>query len=266
MIFTSTPTRQLPINGGYNYRDLGGYQTIDGHTVKWRRLLRSGSLHHLTSQDLQYLSDLKVAKDIDLRSPRETKKEPDQVPDVAEYIANPIFSTDETRASQPISSFSDELNADPTRGRQHMRTVYHEMVAEPGPQQAYREFFQQLLSAPDDRPILFHCTAGKDRTGIGAYLLLNALKVHPDVIIKDYLLTNELVKGVQQDIKQKLTAAHFSSNYIQNSLDMASVKQEYLQTAQDAIQKISGSVELYLKEVMQLSDSDLQVLRHKYRD
>ena len=262
----STPTRQLPINGGYNYRDLGGYQTIDGHTVKWRRLLRSGSLHHLTSQDLQYLSDLKVAKDIDLRSPRETKKEPDQVPDVAEYIANPIFSTDETRASQPISSFSDELNADPTRGRQHMRTVYHEMVAEPGPQQAYREFFQQLLSAPDDRPILFHRTAGKDRTGIGAYLLLNALKVHPDVIIKDYLLTNELVKGVQQDIKQKLTAAHFSSNYIQNSLDMASVKQEYLQTAQDAIQKISGSVERYLKEVMQLSDSDLQVLRHKYRD
>lgn len=220
----STPTRQLPINGGYNYRDLGGYQTIDGHTVKWRRLLRSGSLRHLTSQDLQYLSDLKVAKDIDLRSPRETKKEPDQVPDVAEYIANPIFSTDETRASQPISSFSDELNADPTRGRQHMRTVYHEMVAEPGPQQAYREFFQQLLSAPADRPVLFHCTAGKDRTGIGAYLLLNALEVQPDVIIKDYLLTNELVKDVQQDIKQKLTAAHFSSNYIQNSLDMASVK------------------------------------------
>ncbi|MDD6864882.1 MAG: tyrosine-protein phosphatase [Lactobacillus sp.] len=262
----STPTRQLPINGGYNYRDLGGYQTIDGHTVKWRRLLRSGSLHHLTSQDLQYLSDLKVAKDIDLRSPHETQKEPDQVPASAEYIANPIFPTDETQSSRPIPSFSDELAVDPTRGRQHMRTVYHEMITEPGPQQAYRDFFQQLLSAPDDRPILFHCTAGKDRTGIGAYLLLNALKVHPDVIIKDYLLTNELVKDVQQDIKQKLTAGHFSSNYIQNSLDMASVKQEYLQTAQDAIQKISGSVERYLKEVMQLSDSDLQVLRHKYRD
>ena len=260
------PTRRLPINGGYNYRDLGGYPTFDGHTIKWRRLLRSGSLHRLTSQDLQYFSDMKLAKDIDLRSPRETKKEPDQVPGATEYIANPIFSTDETRASQPISSFSDELNADPNRGRQHMRTIYHEMVAEPGPQQAYRDFFQQLLSAPADRPVLFHCTAGKDRTGIGAYLLLNALEVQPDVIIKDYLLTNELVKGVQQDIKQKLTAGHFSSNYIQNSLDMASVKQEYLQTAQDAIQKISGSVDQYLKEVMQLSDSDLQALRHKYRD
>ena len=90
--------------------------------------------------------------------------------------------------------------------------------------------------------------------------------MQPDVIIKDYLLTNELVKDVQQDIKQKLTAGHFSSNYIQNSLDMASVKQEYLQTAQDAIQKISGSVDQYLKEVMRLSDSDLQALRHKYRD
>lgn len=260
------PTRRLPISGGYNYRDLGGYPTLDGHTIKWRRLLRSGSLHRLTSQDLQYFSDMKLAKDIDLRSPRETKKEPDQVPGATEYIANPIFSTDETRASQPISSFNDELNADPNRGRQHMRTVYHEMVAEPGPQQAYRDFFQQLLSAPADRPVLFHCTAGKDRTGIGAYLLLNALEVQPDVIIKDYLLTNELVKDVQQDIKQKLTAGHFSSNYIQNSLDMASVKREYLQTAQDAIQKISGSVDQYLKEVMQLSDSDLQALRHKYRD
>lgn len=239
------PTRRLPISGGYNYRDLGGYPTLDSHTIKWRRLLRSGSLHRLTSQDLQYFSDMKLAKDIDLRSPRETKKEPDQVPGATEYIANPIFSTDETRASQPISSFSDELNADPNRGRQHMRTVYHEMVAEPGPQQAYRDFFQQLLSAPADRPVLFHCTAGKDRTGIGAYLLLNALEVQPDVIIKDYLLTNELVKDVQQDIKQKLTAGHFSSNYIQNSLDMASVKQEYLQTAQDAIQKISGSVDQY---------------------
>lgn len=237
------PTRRLPINGGYNYRDLGGYPTLDGHTIKWRRLLRSGSLHRLTSQDLQYFSDMKLAKDIDLRSPRETKKEPDQVPGATEYIANPIFSTDETRASQPISSFSDELNADPNR-----------------------DFFQQLLSAPADRPVLFHCTAGKDRTGIGAYLLLNALEVQPDVIIKDYLLTNELVKDVQQDIKQKLTAGHFSSNYIQNSLDMASVKREYLQTAQDAIQKISGSVDQYLKEVMQLSDSDLQALRHKYRD
>lgn len=112
------PTRRLPINGGYNYRDLGGYPTLDGHTIKWRRLLRSGSLHRLTSQDLQYFSDMKLAKDIDLRSPRETKKEPDQVPGATEYIANPIFSTDETRASQPISSFSDELNADPNRGRQ----------------------------------------------------------------------------------------------------------------------------------------------------
>ncbi len=67
------PTRRLPINGGYNYRDLGGYPTFDGHTIKWRRLLRSGSLHRLTSQDLQYFSDMKLAKDIDLRSPRETK-------------------------------------------------------------------------------------------------------------------------------------------------------------------------------------------------
>lgn len=68
------PTRRLPISGGYNYRDLGGYPTLDGHTIKWRRLLRSGSLHRLTSQDLQYFSDMKLAKDIDLRSPRETKK------------------------------------------------------------------------------------------------------------------------------------------------------------------------------------------------
>ncbi len=56
------PTRRLPINGGYNYRDLGGYPTLDGHTIKWRRLLRSGSLHRLTSQDLQYFSDMKLAK------------------------------------------------------------------------------------------------------------------------------------------------------------------------------------------------------------
>ncbi len=88
--------RILPLEKGHNFRELGGYQTKDGRTLKWHKVLRSASLAHLTPHDLAYLTDYGVRYDVDFRSPEETAKSPDKVPANAIYESLPVFKIDET--------------------------------------------------------------------------------------------------------------------------------------------------------------------------
>ena len=87
--------RLLPIKNGYNFRDLGGYPTADGHQIKWHRLIRTGSLARLDQTDLTVLDNIPISLDIDLRAPDEVKKDPDRVPSQAKYYHLPVFEADE---------------------------------------------------------------------------------------------------------------------------------------------------------------------------
>ncbi len=118
--------RLLSIKHGNNFRDLGGYQTNDGKTVKWHKLIRSGHLHELDQSDLTTLQKLNVAVDIDFRAPMEAKLQPDKVPSNAAYHRLSVFETDKTDASHSQEEIQREYSNNPGAGFNHMVDVYQE--------------------------------------------------------------------------------------------------------------------------------------------
>ncbi|TLQ05718.1 tyrosine-protein phosphatase [Pediococcus stilesii] len=257
--------RLLPISSGINFRELGGYTTQDGKTTKWNKLIRSGKLAGLSTDDMTFLENYGVKYDVDFRSPEEKSKFPDQVPANAEYTFDPVFPVDETQSTKQTDELQRKMNIDATSGLVEMRRVYRDVINQPHAQKAYRKFFDVLLSnSATNSALLFHCTAGKDRTGMGAVFLLSALNVDEDTIKADYLLTNRASKSFQDGIIMDLKLQNKNSAFIQSIRALQSVNISYYNSAMDEIKKLSGSMDGYLREYLQLTDHDLTDLKSIY--
>lgn len=245
-----TGQRLLDIQDGHNFRDLGGYETKDGRHVKWHRLIRSGSLAHLNKHDLSTLAAIPVTIDIDLRAPEEVKQAPDKLPQTANYYHLPVFKSDETDASHSDEEIMSRI-LKPGNGYQHMLDVYQRM-------------FELLLS--NTQASLFHCTAGKDRTGMAAYLILSALQVPEETILKDYLLTNKATQDFREQWLQALRDKGGSEVVVENRRALGSVSADYLNQAINLINTNYGDVQNYLTEYLDLSQNDLKQLQQLYLD
>lgn len=263
-----TNNRKLNVTGGWNFRELGGYTTVDGHTVKWHKLLRTDGLARLTPEDLQLLTNYGVTADVDFRSKDEQKQAPDKVPAGAHYHFLPVFpADDETDASATQEQLEARFNDNDQSGYHHMLDVYRKMVTLPTAQDAYHNFFSTLLSnEADQQSVLFHCTAGKDRTGIGAFLVLNALNVDPQTIQQDYLLTNPNVMPLVDQQSDKARQAGRSEAFVTNIRALSTVNADYLAAATKVINTQYGGIQDYLHDVLGLSHRDLTTLRQLYLD
>lgn len=263
-----TNNRNLNVTGGLNFRELGGYPTLDNQTVKWHKLLRTAGLAGLTPEDQQHLSQYGVVADVDFRSKDEQTMAPDRVPVGATYHFLPVFpADDQTDASATEAELEQRFNGDDQAGYRHMVDVYRKMITLPSAQTAYRNFFA-TLSANDavQQSVLFHCTAGKDRTGIGAFLALSALNVDPQVIKTDYLLTNQ---NVMPKVEAQSAAARqdgHTETFIQNIRALSTVNADYLDAAIKVINTQYGGVQDYLHDVLKLSRNDLNNLKQLYLD
>lgn len=260
------PNRLLDINSGHNFRDLGGYQTVDGRTVKWRQLLRTGSLAELSDADLATLASIPVTQDIDLRGQAEVRQMPDRVPQTATYYHLPVFDEDETDASHSNEEIAKRMQEE-GNGYRRMLKVYSRMVTIPSAKRAFQQLFARLL-ANQSGATLFHCTAGKDRTGMAAFLILSALGVPRETILDDYLLTNSVTKDFREDwlaqMKKELPQTPATEILINNRRALASVNADYLNTAVTAIENQYGDVQHYLTDYLELSDDHLHQLRDRY--
>jgi len=174
---TAEPSRTLAFEGCVNFRDLGGYRTADGRRLGWRRLFRADGLSTLTDSDQRQLTELGVATVIDLRTVDETEQRGrfpvDRVP--VRYVGLPL--TDVLPTPEELPSWG---HASYVAGR------YGEMVAQGGP--ALTAAFE-VLGSGDALPAVFHCSAGKDRTGVLAALILAFLGVPDETIVEDYHLS-----------------------------------------------------------------------------
>lgn len=178
----------LELEEGINFRELGGYLTEDGRKIKWHKLLRCGSMAQLTKNDVDYLDQYGVRYIIDLRSPEESNYSPDKYPDKAQYFQNTVYPFS-------FSLFKNLGIINNMRlGASNMdfgRQTYLQMLLDPHAQAAYRKMFNVLLeNDKEGESVVFHCTAGKDRTGVAAFLILSALGVSEKQIVEDYLYTN----------------------------------------------------------------------------
>lgn len=177
--------RLLPLKGGRNFRDLGGYATSDGKRLKWGVLYRSGTMAFLTAEDYAYLSSLGIKVVCDFRATSERKKEPT----LWEGGASPATFTRDYELNDGFIRQALQTNASAQTVADAMKQGYREMTYDLADH--FRTVFTEL--AAGRVPLAFHCSAGKDRTGIATGLILTALNVPRETILKDYALSDDFV-------------------------------------------------------------------------
>ena len=181
--------RALPLEGGQNFRDLGGYPTEDHRHVRWGLLFRSGSLHGLTPADFAYLKTLGLRTEVDFRSTQERAAEPTDWP----AGQAPKILADDYDFSILGRHMTNLKDMSPEELQVKMVEMYPIILDQFNGQ--YRRLFQQLLAG--NAPLAFHCSAGRDRTGVASALVLTALGVPRETVIQDYLLTNRYFQLAQ---------------------------------------------------------------------
>lgn len=231
----------LPMSGGYNFRDLGGIKTENGKYVKWGKIFRSDDLHNLTDADLIYLSNIPLLSIVDFRSKEEIERGPDKVPaSVKEDYALSISPGNLLAAAS-----LDKLTVQ--QADSAMKDINRLLVTDVESIKQYKTMFD-LLQNNDNVPLMFHCSAGKDRTGMGAALILSALGVGEDIIFANYMESNKYL-------------ADKYAKYIAEKPQLKplfEVKPEFLKAGLDQIKKDHGSVENYLANVLMVDISKMR--------
>jgi protein-tyrosine phosphatase len=244
--------RHVVLQGASNFRDLGGYTTADGHHVKWGQIYRSADMSKLTDADLAVLKERKITYDVDLRGHQESTQAPDRINPGTDYILSPAGS-DNMDWIKSIGQLKGN------QGDSVMNIFYGntQFLAE-----RYKIFFNKLLSVPKGSSLVFHCSAGKDRTGIGAALLLYSLGVPYDTIVNDYLASNYYRRSDNDKlISQMVKYMHVDEPVAKT---MAGVKKEYMDTTFKAITNQYGSVDNFLKTQIGLDDQKITLLKKRF--
>jgi protein-tyrosine phosphatase len=183
------PSRTLEFDGCVNFRDLGGYRTGDDRQIGWRRLFRADGLHRLSGADHRKLIDLGVATVIDLRTVDEAKQRGrfpvDLVP--VRYVDLPLL--DVLPATEELPSW---------REASYVASRYRQMVSEGAPTLATAF---EVLGSAGSLPAVFHCSAGKDRTGVLSALILAFLGVPDETIVEDYALSAAAMVDLLEHLK-----------------------------------------------------------------
>jgi len=244
---SDSPARHLSLAGASNFRDLGGYPTKDGRTVRWRQIFRSNHLGHLTGDDAAVLRKLGVKSAFDFRGTAERAEALCGLPEITVHSL-PVEPT-VVAALRAIAAGGAPLST--SHAVEVMRDSYRSYVQQNTPR--YRTLFAHLLQ--DSAPLVIHCTAGKDRTGFACALILHTLGVSDEVISEDYLLTNRFYRrdpnsgsDLPDDVKQVL----------------GSVQTSFLGAAFEAINADYGDLETYLQKGLGIGAAERAALTARY--
>jgi protein-tyrosine phosphatase len=230
-----------------NFRDLGGIPSRTGKTVRPGLIFRSGDLFNLSPEDTAILEDVGLRTIVDFRSDREILKRPD-APNAGlkNYLHFPI----EDAAREKAMQLFNERNADGLKNL--LVEDYRRMVTDHA--DAFRDFFSAIEN-PDNLPLVFHCAAGKDRTGLAAWFLLAALDVPGEVIREEYLATNVFSKSFADKIVKKTSENGFNGEIIRPLLE---VRDEYINAALEVIEERYGGMNRFLEVDLQVNAEKLK--------
>ncbi|MFE1150215.1 tyrosine-protein phosphatase [Streptomyces albidoflavus] len=238
--------RLIALEGAVNFRDAGGYRTADGHWVKMGKIYRADALGRLTTADLAKLRRLSVRTVYDLRTESERAGAPDRVPAGGAYVVADVLAG---------SSAGVEMPTTPEEGVAMMVEGEKFMVSGETAKAAYRTVFGGIT---DDsaRGVVFHCTAGKDRTGWANAALLTALGVPRSTVLNDYLASNDYRAEANAEALASMPPGQAA--VYKPLLD---VRPEYLNSGFDEVRQKFGSFGAYEKKALGLSTKDLRELK-----
>ena len=252
--------RRLPLEGARNFRDMGGYRASDGRYVRWGLVYRSNYLAQLTVKDSEYLNRLGIRLVCDVRAEGERMRAPDHwVGPAPKFLSLPIGpNQDGTLTSDELERRVASTNAQ-TKGSVR---GYEYPIDYAG---QYGEILRRI--AAGDLPMVEHCTSGKDRTGVFSAILLTALGVPREVVIQDYLLSNQYllapdsIESTRADLQKIFGLAKLPDTFTVKTI--MTTRPETLEATFDSITKTYGSFENYLRDGLKISDFDLTMLRQR---
>ena len=250
--------RRLGFQGAPNFRDFGGYPTCEGGRVKWGYLFRAGQLSALTETDVTLLAALELDLVCDFRREDEQLNDPNRLPahNTPNTVSLPIVPGSNARffeeaeqgwsGPEPMFNFMVHINRD-----------FAESQSD-----TYARMFRAILDCEQAR-FLVHCAAGKDRTGFAAAIILLALGVPRELVMRDYMLTRQFFLPANEltRIRGKYDMQDLEEEAI---LPMLEVHEVYLDKALNTVDSQYGSIEQYLGEAMALTTSDREELRRRY--
>ncbi|AGL65417.2 tyrosine-protein phosphatase [Lactiplantibacillus plantarum] len=254
--------RVLRLEHGINFRELGGYENTAGQTIKWQKLLRCGGMSLLTNRDLTYLDNYGLRYDIDLRQANEAEMSPDRYPKNTKYINTSVYPfTDNRRFDRRLKRLIKRMVVDDSFNAQ----TYAQMITDSHAVKVWQNLFASLLANDQpDQSVLFHCAAGKDRTGVAGALIMTALDVPRETIMQDYLLTNAIFMAADSmDTATIITKANAGDLASQFNVAMA-VEADNMKMVFRVFDDLYGNGIGYLREVLGLSVADINNLRQLY--
>ncbi|WP_405424690.1 tyrosine-protein phosphatase [Streptomyces erythrochromogenes] len=238
--------RLVKLDGTANFRDAGGYRTGTGQWVRMGEVYRSDALNKLTANDLAKLRRLHVRTVFDLRMEDERSKDADKVPAGAAYVVADVFAGSGSFQTMPRT---------PDEAVKAMVDAERAMVSGAGGKKAYAQVLEGI-ERDRDRSVLFHCTAGKDRTGWANAALLTALGVPRQTVEADYLASNDYRRAANDAI-----LSHLPAQQAAVYKPLLDVRPEYLNAGYDEVGATYGSFDRYLKDGLGIDARELKQLK-----
>lgn len=261
----ATEDRAVPIDGVKNTRDLGGLRTEDGRTVRTGQLIRSAKIDNLSAEGMTLLDGMGVTAIVDLRTTKEATTDPARWPEGQgperynfPLMEQQIGLIDDMHASivsgTATAAETDRLFYD---AFSYIATDYTDEM---------RALFDVLLTNPEGEAVLFHCSGGKDRTGIATALVLTALGVPQEEIEADFMMSNALndADNTAVQMANEVNAAQGTSMPAEAVWPTVGVRKAYLDNFYDSVATRYGSVDGYLRDGLGLTDDEVQALRARY--
>ncbi len=258
--------QNISLDFTFNTRDLGQLKTKEGYFIKKGRLIRSGCLTHLSSRDIDLLKSYSLKIVIDFRSQEEFYQKPDvKIKDV-KYInlpALPKNNLPQKRKNDHNDSNLLQLVDKEYGGKVLLMKTYHQLFLTQEGIKAYQEFFK-IVQENEDGAILWHCSQGKDRAGMAAFLLEYALGVAYQDCVEDYLFTNQAMALKIKELTPIVLEMSLNDDSLLPILEeVFSAKLEYLNEALFVINDVYHGLDAFLKDVLKV---DKEILRKKYLD
>lgn len=256
MDLTSARAQVVPLEGGRNFRDLGGYRAMDGREVRRGLLYRSGSLAGVTPAGVATLRGLGVVGLCDLRTSRERLAEP---VDWHAAMGLSYWSRDYETSFGELRRLMESRLPDAEAAQAAMMEGYRRLPFEQAP--AYRELFRRLRDG--EVPLIFNCSAGKDRAGTAAALILTALGVPRETVLADFALTDR-VGGLERMISRPATEGSLLANQSTEVIRaILAADPLYMATALDLVAPDAQAFEQYLEDVLEVDRASVEVIRER---
>jgi protein-tyrosine phosphatase len=267
MFNNKEPIRHIQLQGQANFRDLGGYKTSDGRTVKWGEVYRSGRFPKLTDDDVKILESLEIRTVVNLLTEDDIEAYgEDRLPSGVREYPLPIDSQTATRLSNQATAALK--SGDFSKISLELNQEIHRILIHDG-RERYATLLREITNL-ENRPLVFHCSHGVHRTGTGAAILLSALGVPWDSVREDYLLSNKYRRDeVQKRLAQLQQMAAKKRSIPPQQVDMSNMEAfliqhgSYIDASREEMIRENGSIQNYIREGLGLSGQEINNLRNE---